>query len=397
MAESVRVPVNEKVVNWAVEYGQMDYDVFESKHKSIYAWITKQAKKPPTLNQVRDFARATSVILPALLENEPPTIEKPIPDFRTIGSKDVIFSRELRDQVDILQQRQGWMSEYLKSHGADVVGLSGFLAGCEVNSNEVAGAIRDKLGIKNKAWALEFNNTAKAFKYLRRHVEDAGVNVVISSIVKNASKRDLKIEEFRGFVLADEYAPFVFINGKDFPSARMFTLLHELAHLSVGDSGVFDNGDTISVRDTEKESFSNKVAAEFLLPKELFISTYEEMRNRFDVGETMKKCSKAYKVSEIACAYRARYFDLITDKQLKEFQLGYTQRVEDFLKNKTGSASGGNPYLNYENRLGKLFVDTVTGALNNVEIPITQGYELTGLTNSSTFFNFLDKRRAFYE
>ena len=42
----------------------------------------------------------------------------------------------------------------------------------------------------------------------------------------------------RGFALADEVAPFVVINHQDHRGAWSFTLLHELTHLWLGETGV---------------------------------------------------------------------------------------------------------------------------------------------------------------
>src|SRR3546814_17037769 len=46
------------------------------------------------------------------------------------------------------------------------------------------------------------------------------------------------IDAFRGFALADPIAPFVVINDRDAKTAWSFTLLHEVAHLWIGATGV---------------------------------------------------------------------------------------------------------------------------------------------------------------
>lgn len=62
---------------------------------------------------------------------------------------------------------------------------------------------------------------------LRHHAETLGVTIVINGAVGNNTHRILDPEEFRRFVLTDEYAPLVFINNADGKAAPMFTLAHE--------------------------------------------------------------------------------------------------------------------------------------------------------------------------
>ena len=81
----------------------------------------------------------------------------------------------------------------------------------------------------------------------------------------------LDLNEFRGFALSNEYAPLIFINSKDTDAARSFTLLHELAHIAIGKSGLSND-----LYEHQVEQWCNKVAAEVLIPKDSLQRNYEE-------------------------------------------------------------------------------------------------------------------------
>jgi Zn-dependent peptidase ImmA (M78 family) len=100
----------------------------------------------------------------------------------------------------------------------------------------------------------------EAFGWLRARVEAAGIFVLLIGDL-GSHHTAIPPEVFRGFALADPIAPFVIINDKDAESAWSFTLIHELAHLWLGQTGL-DN----TFADNEIEQFCNRVAGEILLP-----------------------------------------------------------------------------------------------------------------------------------
>lgn len=99
-----------------------------------------------------------------------------------------------------------------------------------------------------------------AFRLLRESAERAGVFVLLMGDLGNYHSA-ISVETFRGFAIADPVAPFIAINDRDSHAAWSFTLLHELAHLCLGQTGV-----SALRGDADVERFCNLVAGEFLLP-----------------------------------------------------------------------------------------------------------------------------------
>src|SRR5699024_535018 len=99
------------------------------------------------------------------------------------------------------------------------------------------------------------------FRLLVQRIEQAGILVMRESYIHHHT-RPLSVQEFRGFAIADALAPVVFINQADAPAARLFTLIHELAHIWIGQTGVSDANPQTK---RKEEIFCNAVAAEFLV------------------------------------------------------------------------------------------------------------------------------------
>ncbi|MBN1317457.1 MAG: ImmA/IrrE family metallo-endopeptidase [Anaerolineales bacterium] len=99
-----------------------------------------------------------------------------------------------------------------------------------------------------------------AFKYLRNQVENAGIFVLLIGDLGNYHTA-FDLDVFRGIALSDRIAPFVVINDKDSRAAWSFTLIHELAHIWLGQTGISNANSELEI-----EIFCNHVASDFLLP-----------------------------------------------------------------------------------------------------------------------------------
>ena len=173
-------------------------------------------------------------------------------------------SRRLEALLDALvrdvQARQGLLRSAMLDEDDDLAPLR-FVGSAKVHMpvERVVAEIRDTLGLQHTDFR-DARNSDEAFRLLRSHAERAGIFVLLLGNL-GSYHTDLAVEVFRGFALTDDIAPFVVINPKDSPGARSFTLLHELAHLWLGASGVSGGDPTDPV-----EVFCNRVASSFLLP-----------------------------------------------------------------------------------------------------------------------------------
>ena len=200
--------------------------------------------------------------------------------------------------------------------------------------------------------------------------------VMVNSIVGSNTHRKLDVNEFRGFALSDDFAPLIFINGADSKSAQMFTLAHELAHISLGKSAL-SNADLFSRPSDSVEVWCNKVAAEFLVP-------LKSIRQE-DVGdrplEVVSNLTRSYKVSSLVIIRRLRDAGYLDAKQ---FEAAYERELRR-LKRLSKKGGGGNFYRTMEARVGKRFAqDVVISALGG-QTSFTDALHLLGVKKMETF------------
>lgn len=183
-------------------------------------------------------------------------------DFRTLpadysASEDALLDALVRD----VRARQSMVRSVLQDD-PDNEPLS-FIGSMNVGDGvaAVAASIRTVLRINLDTFRSE-NSVDKAFSLLRTRAESSGVFVLLIGNL-GSHHTAIDVDAFRGFALADKVAPFVVINDQDAKQAWSFTLLHELAHLWLGETGISG-----AFAESRLERFCNDVASEFLLPAE---------------------------------------------------------------------------------------------------------------------------------
>jgi Zn-dependent peptidase ImmA (M78 family) len=363
-----RVAVNPQVLSWALERSGQAAAV-QDKFPQLHKWL--QGVSEPTLRQLEEFARATATPFGYLLLDQPPEESLPIPHFRTLaGQAPRRPSADLLETVYSVQRRQAWLREYLESEGEEPLAFVGS-ARTQDAPQAVAARMREALELQPD-WAQRLPTWTHALGELLRRMEERGITVVVSGIVGNNTRRKLDPAEFRGFVLVDAYAPFVFVNGADGKAAQMFTLAHELAHVWLGSSAAFDLWNLEPAEDATEQA-CNRIAAEFLVAEEAMRQAWPSVWREEDPFQAL---ARRFKVSSLVVARRALDLRLISRDAFFEFYEAYAQ---DERRRTSRQTEGGNFYATQTLRLGRRFAETLVRATREGKISYKEAYRLTGL------------------
>ncbi len=368
------VNIEPNMLTWAVARAGYDLAEFSEKVPNLKKWL--KGEKNPTVKQLEAFSKKVYLPFGYLFLSEPPKEELPIPFFRTNDHQYKDVSINVYDTILLMQQRQDWLSNYLQDNDFERLEFVGSFNKV-FDVNKIVHDLRKTLAL-TESWASEYGTWEKSLNKLVERIEDVGIITVFNGIVENNVYRKIPVDECRGFVLVDDFAPFMFINNADSKADQMFTLVHELAHIWTGHSAGFDFR-KLQPADDPIEVLCDKIAAEFLVPETAF--------NAFWANHPIiKRASRHFKVSEMVIARRALDTGKITKKEFFEFYKEYKNR--EYLK-KESLPSGDNFYATTRKRLSPTFAAHINNAVNTDQLLHRDAYKLTSLKGDTfkTFFS----------
>jgi len=373
--------INPKILSWArMRINLSSEDLAKKlnvKETQIEAW--ENGKKRPTFIQAQKLAEKLHIPFGYLYLKEIPQEKLSIPDLRTI--KDLHKSEISSDMYDLLNDlrfKQDWYRDYLIEQGREPLFFAGKYS-IDTNYKTIAEDITNtlKLDMKHRE---SVSNWEDFLKLLIDKSEEVGIWVMRSGIVGNNTHRPLKVQEFRGLVIYDEIVPIVFLNGKDAKAAQIFTLIHELAHIWIGESGVSDLSLDVksNILHNKIEKLCNKVTAEVLVPE---IELKERWRKEIDYVEQIEQLTSFFKVSSIVVARRAYDLNLIEWQEYNKFY----QNQQELWKKIEKRGSGGQTKYTIPMRYGKHFTNIILMSALNGKIMLRDAGRLLGLAPPKLF------------
>lgn len=377
--------VNPNILVWARESAGLGIDeaakalqlggVRQSGREALEEY--EQGRKPPSRPLLLKMAKAYRRPLLTFYLQQPPVKSERGEDFRTLpGGREFESAPKLDALVRDVFVRQRLVRSILED--TDEAEPLNF-----VGSITLAQPVDYAAKVICKRLSFDLNEfrrkktVEESFNYVRGLTEKLGVFVLLIGNL-GTHHTALSTDIFRGFALAEKVAPFIVVNDQDAKVAWSFTLLHELAHIWLGRTG-------LSGADFEQriEQFCNDIASEILLPE----AEMEELRHlggeRHEVVLAISNFASRRKVSRALVVYRLLKRRQIDRKQwsdlTEEFRRSWEAERARKKEQVADVAGGPNYYVVKRHRVGNALVEITRRAIAEGFVTPTKAGRILGV------------------
>lgn len=303
---SIRTTNNPDMLIWArEEVGYTIEQAAEAIGVSVESLKAAESEgRPLTLNQLRKAAEKYDFPFGYFYLSAPPADKsfKPIPDFRIEPGLVGINHYRLNLEIKKSRERRAIFVDLAASLEMET---KTFQLITEPYPENIGSLIRDRLGISDSDInSLDFD---QAYSYWKNKIENDGVLVYESQYIPDISG------VIGAAIFYDAFPVILIKRGGNFNERKLFTLLHEYAHLLKGESAINDAGaqvvDLANSTKGQLETNCNRLAAEILVPSEkINLTTYAGL----DAVDKMEALSRNFKVTYTTAAVCLKRFGLIS-------------------------------------------------------------------------------------
>jgi Zn-dependent peptidase ImmA (M78 family)/DNA-binding XRE family transcriptional regulator len=321
MANSVPALVNPTLLIWAREKTGLSQEEIAKKIsvkvEKIASW--EQGTVKPTIRQARMLAHQYKRPLALFYLSTPPMDFKPmLHDFRILpGREHHAFTSNLGFEIRRAIERRNIALELLELCDLDIPQFA-FLAPESRQTSLFAVSMRQFIEVKVEE-QLQWKSSYQALNAWREVIEKKGI------LIFQASRVD--IAEMRGVTVNERPLPVILLNASDSPNGRIFTMIHELTHILLEQSGICDlKEDGIGIpEDRDMEIFCNRVAGEFLLPTENLLAEHpvQIKQGQQWTDDELSSIAHKYNISREVVLRRL----LVLGKTTSSF---YSKKAEEF-------------------------------------------------------------------
>jgi Zn-dependent peptidase ImmA (M78 family) len=327
----------------------------------------------PTVRQLREACRVYKRPLAAFFLTIPPTTFRVPHDYRRLpGELEPRLSPEFLGEFRAARYRRRIALE-VASEGEIPEEISNLIGSVTTKTRpeKACAGYRDKLveRMSKTSWSSRYD----AFNSWREAIEHFGVLVSHFSGVK--------VREVRGYAITDTPLPLIGLNSSDSVNGRIFTLLHEFAHLLLGKPGVSNLKEYPSVisADQRIEQWCNAFAAEVLVPTSVFMSisdVKDTSGERMWDDDDLSRLASKFFVSRDVILGRLLTFGKVSSSF-------YWSKLEEYRKAAEEASSESGGFIRHHQKIvrgvGKPFARIVVGAYDREAITASDLAEYLGM------------------
>ncbi len=345
----IKVGVKPEVFKWLRESASWSIEEISRRIKTtpenVRAFET--GEKKPTWRQLKELSRAFKRPIAAFLLLEPRK-EKPKPkDYRFILNKTSVFDKKtvlVLRKARNLQEVGKELSKNINYETKTTVGRISLLDSHE----QIAREYRKIFGLSTEK-QRKFKTAYKLFNYLRDILENRNILVFQFS---------MPVEDARGFVLSDEFPTIIVVNTKDSIEARLFSLMHEFAHILLGESVIDFPDISLSYRN-KIEKWCSEFASSMLLPKETVKVLFETNRGKLKNEKTLNLLSRRYKVSKAMLLFNMMKLNYISQTDYENIINRYRMKLREIGKKRRKGGGGISADKKCISEIGTKFISLV--------------------------------------
>lgn len=371
MARSVKALINSELLGWARKSAHMSLAEAARKAKvskeKLAAW--EAGEDAPTVAKLRVLAKAYRRPLSVFYLSEKPRDFAPLKDFRRLpGEVAGFLSVRLAAEIRMAQERREFALELYDELGEEPPRLN-LNAQVGDDPDAIGSMVRRALGVGLEE-QREWLDPREAYNGWREKIEALGVLVFQLSRIP--------VSEVRGFAVAnDGLVPIIAVNSKDSYTARSFSLIHEFAHLLLGENSISDYDERTSEAPRFQgvdriEVFCNAVAAACLLPRESVLAEEAVLRHRKGpwADEELDALAKVYGVSQHAMLRRLVTFGLATPEFYRRKLREYEEQAARL--NAKKAKGGPRPHVATLANLGRRYARLVLEGYYNRRLTLSE-------------------------
>ena len=307
---ALTIKINPAVLKWVMDNEGWNADELarESGLSASQIQLWASTESDISIGDLRKISNNFKRSMSALFMDEVPDVD--IPRFRRIGVNEAGTRRLSRGSLDVIRE-----ARYVQGNAADLLDAMGRSklpdaprATTEEGPDSAAARSARRLGIvPPRRTGSGEGRDMQRYKDIREKIESQGIFTMQAAIPAE--------DGVSGFALAEPAPAVILVNSRDQVRRRIFTLLHEYAHVTLKDVGVacaaedsHDGGNAAGGNDTtgDIERWCNRFAAAVLMPRAEFRDAMQDAHDADrDPLRVVTSLSDRFCVSRAAALMRA--------------------------------------------------------------------------------------------